>query len=55
MTKENNLELHIVIIEIDCHGKELQSAICVERKIVEGQKKFLLKTNAKIKQQIIEI
>jgi hypothetical protein len=31
--EEKNLELHTIIFEIDRQGEELQSAICVEKKL----------------------
>jgi hypothetical protein len=31
--EEKNLELHIVVYEINCQGEELQSAICVKKKM----------------------
>jgi hypothetical protein len=49
------MEFHIVISTIDCQGKELRNAICVERKIVKEQEELLLRPNAKIKQQRLKI
>jgi hypothetical protein len=49
VVEEKNLELHNVIFEIFCQGKELRSIICTERKTVKEQE-LLLKANIEIKQ-----
>ncbi len=43
-----------MIFEIDHQGEELQSIICMERKIIEKQEELLLKVDIEIKQQSLE-
>ncbi len=55
VTKEKNLELHIVIFEIDYLGEGLQSVSCAEWKTIIEHEDLLLRADADIRQQRLEI
>jgi hypothetical protein len=54
-TKDKNMDLHNIVIEIDHYGEEFRSAIGIKKKIIAEQKEFLLRIDLEMKQQSLDI